>query len=128
MFEWMAWTLPVAVFFTSIVLMLVGMTLLANGLRERWGRWRLSRGEVDSADDQQQNDDAQDDDKCTPLARHWCDSRRNRRAGRRKRFRRPAGFSIVELIVHGLDPYSGRGPIAVGSAVAGNLTTEVTGD
>jgi predicted small integral membrane protein len=27
MFEWMAWTLPVAVFFTSIVLMLAGMTL-----------------------------------------------------------------------------------------------------
>jgi len=27
MFDWMAWTLPVAVFFTSIVLMLVGMTV-----------------------------------------------------------------------------------------------------
>ncbi len=27
MFEWMAWTLPVAVFFTCIVLMLVGMAL-----------------------------------------------------------------------------------------------------
>jgi len=27
MFEWMAWTLPVAVFFCSIVLMLVGMTI-----------------------------------------------------------------------------------------------------
>ena len=27
MFEWMAWTLPVAVFFAFIVLMLVGMTL-----------------------------------------------------------------------------------------------------
>jgi predicted small integral membrane protein len=27
MFEWMAWTLPVAVFFSSIVLMLVGMTV-----------------------------------------------------------------------------------------------------
>ena len=26
MFDWMAWTLPVAVFFCSIVLMLVGMT------------------------------------------------------------------------------------------------------
>ena len=26
MFEWMAWTLPVTVFFTSIVLMLLGMT------------------------------------------------------------------------------------------------------
>jgi predicted small integral membrane protein len=27
MFEWMAWTLPVAIFFTCIVLMLVGMTV-----------------------------------------------------------------------------------------------------
>jgi predicted small integral membrane protein len=27
MFNWMAWTLPVAVFFTCIVLMLVGMTV-----------------------------------------------------------------------------------------------------
>ena len=27
MFEWMAWTLPVAVFFICIVLMLIGMTL-----------------------------------------------------------------------------------------------------
>jgi predicted small integral membrane protein len=27
MFEWMAWTLPVAVFFGCIVLMLIGMTL-----------------------------------------------------------------------------------------------------
>lgn len=27
MFEWMAWTLPVAVFFSCIVLMLVGMTV-----------------------------------------------------------------------------------------------------
>ncbi|MBA3589563.1 DUF2160 domain-containing protein [Methylibium sp.] len=27
MFNWMAWTLPVAVFFTCIVLMLAGMTL-----------------------------------------------------------------------------------------------------
>lgn len=27
MFEWMAWTLPVAVFFISIALMLVGMTV-----------------------------------------------------------------------------------------------------
>ncbi len=27
MFEWMAWTLPVAVFFCCIVLMLIGMTL-----------------------------------------------------------------------------------------------------
>jgi predicted small integral membrane protein len=27
MFEWMAWTLPVAVFFACVVLMLVGMTV-----------------------------------------------------------------------------------------------------
>jgi predicted small integral membrane protein len=27
MFDWMAWTLPVAVFFTTIVLMLIGMTV-----------------------------------------------------------------------------------------------------
>ena len=27
MFEWMAWTLPVAIFFTCIALMLVGMTI-----------------------------------------------------------------------------------------------------
>ena len=27
MFEWMAWTLPVAVFFSSIALMLAGMTV-----------------------------------------------------------------------------------------------------
>lgn len=27
MFEWMAWTTPIAVFFTSIALMLVGMTV-----------------------------------------------------------------------------------------------------
>jgi predicted small integral membrane protein len=26
MFDWMAWTLPVAVFFTCVVLMLIGMT------------------------------------------------------------------------------------------------------
>ncbi len=28
MFAWMAWTLPVALFFSAIVLMLIGMTLL----------------------------------------------------------------------------------------------------
>ena len=27
MFEWMAWTMPVAVFFTCVALMLVGMTV-----------------------------------------------------------------------------------------------------
>ena len=40
MFEWMAWTLPVAVFFCSIVLMLVGMTVweirLPTTLRKGW--------------------------------------------------------------------------------------------
>ena len=29
MFDWMAWTLPVAVFFICIVLMLIGMTVWA---------------------------------------------------------------------------------------------------
>ncbi len=39
MFEWMAWTLPVAVFFISIVLMLVGMTVweLKSPTTERRG-------------------------------------------------------------------------------------------
>ncbi len=39
MFEWMAWTLPVAVFFISIVLMLAGMTLweLKSPTTERRG-------------------------------------------------------------------------------------------
>jgi predicted small integral membrane protein len=39
MFEWMAWTLPVAVFFTSIVLMLAGMTVweLKSPTMERKG-------------------------------------------------------------------------------------------
>ncbi len=27
MFEWMAWTLPVAIFFISVVLMLIGLTI-----------------------------------------------------------------------------------------------------
>jgi predicted small integral membrane protein len=27
MFDWMVWTLPIAVFFTSILLMLIGMTI-----------------------------------------------------------------------------------------------------
>ena len=39
MFEWMAWTLPVAVFFISIVLMLAGMTVweLKSPTTERRG-------------------------------------------------------------------------------------------
>jgi predicted small integral membrane protein len=39
MFEWMAWTLPVAVFFSCIVLMLAGMTLweLKSPTTERRG-------------------------------------------------------------------------------------------
>jgi predicted small integral membrane protein len=39
MFNWMAWTLPVAVFFTCIVLMLVGMTVweLKSPTTERRG-------------------------------------------------------------------------------------------
>ena len=39
MFEWMAWTLPVAVFFISIVLMLIGMTVweLKSPTSERRG-------------------------------------------------------------------------------------------
>ena len=31
MFDWMAWTTPVAVFFTCIVLMLIGMTVWKSG-------------------------------------------------------------------------------------------------
>ncbi len=39
MFDWMAWTLPVAVFFSCIVLMLVGMTVweLKSPTTERRG-------------------------------------------------------------------------------------------
>jgi predicted small integral membrane protein len=39
MFDWMAWTLPVAVFFISIVLMLAGMTVweLKSPTTERRG-------------------------------------------------------------------------------------------
>ena len=39
MFDWMAWTLPVAIFFISIVLMLVGMTVwdLKSPTTERRG-------------------------------------------------------------------------------------------
>ena len=49
MFEWMAWTLPVAVFFSCIVLMLVGMTVweLKSPTVERKGflPMRTTRGD-----------------------------------------------------------------------------------
>jgi len=49
MFDWMAWTLPVAVFFSCIVLMLVGMTVweLKSPTVERKGflPMRTTRGD-----------------------------------------------------------------------------------
>jgi predicted small integral membrane protein len=49
MFEWMAWTLPVAVFFTCIVLMLVGMTVWElkspTTLRKGWLPIATTRGD-----------------------------------------------------------------------------------
>ena len=49
MFEWMAWTLPVAVFFCSIVLMLVGMTVWEmkspTMLRKGWLPIATTRGD-----------------------------------------------------------------------------------
>jgi predicted small integral membrane protein len=49
MFEWMAWTLPVAVFFCSIVLMLVGMTVWEikspTVLRKGWLPIATTRGD-----------------------------------------------------------------------------------
>lgn len=49
MFEWMAWTLPVAVFFCSIVLMLVGMTVweikLPTTSRRGWLPMETTRGD-----------------------------------------------------------------------------------
>ena len=49
MFEWMAWTLPVAVFFTCIFLMLVGMTLWElkspTGMRRGWLPIATTRGD-----------------------------------------------------------------------------------
>ncbi len=49
MFEWMAWTLPVAVFFCSIVLMLVGMTVWElrspTVLRKGWLPLATTRGD-----------------------------------------------------------------------------------
>jgi predicted small integral membrane protein len=49
MFDWMAWTLPVAVFFTCIVLMLVGMTVWElkspTLLRKGWLPIATTRGD-----------------------------------------------------------------------------------
>ena len=49
MFEWMAWTLPVAVFFTCIVLMLAGMTLweikAPTVMRKGWLPFATTRGD-----------------------------------------------------------------------------------
>ena len=49
MFEWMAWTTPVAVFFTCIVLMLAGMTLWEirspTVLRKGWLPIATTRGD-----------------------------------------------------------------------------------
>ena len=49
MFEWMAWTAPVAVFFCSIVLMLVGMTAWEirwpTVLRKGWLPMATTRGD-----------------------------------------------------------------------------------
>jgi predicted small integral membrane protein len=49
MFEWMAWTTPVAVFFTCIALMLVGMTVWEikspTVLRKGWLPIATTRGD-----------------------------------------------------------------------------------
>jgi predicted small integral membrane protein len=49
MLEWMAWTLPVAVFFTCIVLMLAGMTVWElkspTTLRKGWLPIATTRGD-----------------------------------------------------------------------------------
>ena len=49
MFDWMAWTLPVAVFFCSIVLMLVLMTVWElkspTSLRKGWLPMATTRGD-----------------------------------------------------------------------------------
>jgi len=49
MFEWMAWTLPVAIFFCSIVLMLIGMTVWEikspTTLRRGWLPMETTRGD-----------------------------------------------------------------------------------
>ena len=49
MFDWMAWTLPVAVFFGCIVLMLIGMTTWElrspTTLRKGWLPMETTRGD-----------------------------------------------------------------------------------
>jgi len=49
MFDWMAWTTPVAVFFTCIVLMLVGMTAWEfrspTVMRKGWLPMETTRGD-----------------------------------------------------------------------------------
>ena len=49
MFEWMAWTLPVAVFFICIALMLAGMTVWEmkspTALRKGWLPMATTRGD-----------------------------------------------------------------------------------
>jgi predicted small integral membrane protein len=49
MFDWMAWTLPVAIFFTCIVLMLIGMTVWElkspTTLRRGWLPMETTRGD-----------------------------------------------------------------------------------
>ena len=49
MFDWMAWTLPVAVFFCSIALMLIGMTVWElkspTTLRRGWLPLETTRGD-----------------------------------------------------------------------------------
>ena len=49
MFSWMAWTTPVAVFFTCIVLMLIGMTVWEirspTTLRKGWLPMATTRGD-----------------------------------------------------------------------------------
>ena len=49
MFEWMAWTTPVAVFFCSIALMLIGMTVWEikspTTLRRGWLPMETTRGD-----------------------------------------------------------------------------------
>ncbi len=49
MFEWMAWTTPVAIFFTCIVLMLIGMTVweikLPTVQRKGWLPMATTRGD-----------------------------------------------------------------------------------
>jgi predicted small integral membrane protein len=49
MFDWMVWTLPVAVFFGCVVLMLVGMTIWEikspTTLRKGWLPLRTTRGD-----------------------------------------------------------------------------------